>query len=159
MEYMFKPGFLGTSAPLFMDMVTLIVAILPLLVYGAIILARKKMYVLHTVVQNFLFIFAVIVVAYFELGVRVGGGFDAFMSGSDVPYTYALVVLVLHIIIATIMLFYWSVTVMTGNIHFKKGYIPGIYSKRHKMMAIKTFLGIIFTSFSGIWVYLLLFVF
>ena len=159
MDYMFKPGFLGTSAPLFMDMVTLIVALLPLLVYGAIILARKKMYILHTIVQNFLFIFAVIVVAYFELGVRVGGGFDAFMKGSDVPYTYALIVLIVHILIAIVMLFYWSVTVITGNIHFIKGYIPGVYSKRHKMMAIKTFLGIIFTSFTGIWVYLLLFVF
>ncbi len=156
---MFKPGFLGTSAPFFMDMVTLIVAILPLLVYGAIILARKKMYLLHALVQNFLFIFTMVVIAYFELGVRVGGGFDAFMRGSNVSYTYTLVVLIVHILIAMLMLYYWSVTLITGNVHFKKGYIPGIYSKRHKMMAIKTFLGIIFTSFTGIWVYLLLFVF
>lgn len=159
MEYMFKPGFLGTSAPFFMDMVTLIVAILPLLVYGAIILARKKMYLLHALVQNFLFIFTMVVIAYFELGVRVGGGFSAFMQGSNVSYTYTLVVLIVHILIAMLMLYYWSVTLITGNVHFKKGYIPGIYSKRHKMMAIKTFLGIIFTSFTGIWVYLLLFVF
>ena len=156
---MFKPGFLGTSAPFFMDMVTLIVAILPLLVYGAIILARKKMYLLHALVQNFLFIFTMVVIAYFELGVRVGGGFSAFMQGSNVSYTYTLVVLIVHILIAMLMLYYWSVTLITGNVHFKKGYIPGIYSKRHKMMAIKTFLGIIFTSFTGIWVYLLLFVF
>ena len=159
MEYMFKPGFLGTSAPLFMDMVTLIVAFLPLLVYGAILLARKKMFVAHAVVQNLLFIFAIVVVGYFELGVRVGGGFDAFMKGSDVDYTYALVVLIVHIFIAMVMLFYWSLTVFTGNIHFVKGYIPGIYSKNHKNLAVKTFLGIIFTSFSGVWVYLLLFVF
>ncbi len=159
MEYMFKHGFLGTTAPFFMDMVTLIVAFLPLLVYGAIILAKKKMFRLHVLVQNLLYIFAIIVVAYFEFGVRVGGGFDAFMSESDVAYTYAFIVLIIHIIIATIMLFYWSMTIVTGNIHFKKGYIPGIYSKHHKAMALKTFLGVILTSFTGVWVYLLLFVF
>jgi len=156
---MFKAGFLGTKAPFFMDFVTLIVAVLPLLVYGAILLARKKMYLLHTVVQNIIFIVAIIVIFYFELGVRVGGGFDAFMSESSVPYTYALLVLILHIIIAIVMLFYWSVTVINGNINFKKGKLPGLASHSHRLTAFKTYLSIIFTSFSGIWVYLLLFVF
>ena len=159
MDYMFKPGFLGTQAPLFMDMVTLIVAFLPVIVYGAIIFAKKKMFVTHTILQNIIFIFAIVVVGYFELGVRIGGGFDAFMSDSDVSYTYALVVLILHIIIATLMLFYWTVTIFTGNIHFKKGLIPGRASSFHRKVAVKTFMGIIFTSFSGIWVYLLLFVY
>ncbi len=159
MEYMFRPGFLGTSAPLFMDMVTLIVAFLPILVYGVIIFAKKRMFKTHALLQNILFVFSVIVVFYFELGVRVGGGFDIFMEGSDVSYTYALVVLILHIIIATMMLFYWGITIYTGNIHFMKGLIPGRMSFYHRRVAIKTFMGIIFTSFSGIWVYLLLFVY
>ena len=159
MEYMFKPGFLGTSAPLFMDMVTLIVAFLPILVYVAIVFAKKRMFKTHAFLQNILFVFSVIVVSYFELGVRVGGGFDSFMSGSDVSYTYALLVLVLHIIIATLMLFYWTITIFTGNYHFMKGLIPGKMSNYHRRVAIKTFMAIIFTSFSGIWVYLLLFVY
>jgi len=159
MDYMFEAGFLGTKAPFFMDFVTLIVAVLPLLVYGAILLARKKMYILHTIVQNIIFIVAIVVIFYFELGVRVGGGFDVFMSESNVPYTYALAVLILHILIAIVMLFYWSVTVINGNINFKKGKLPGLASRSHRLTAFKTYLSIIFTSFSGIWVYLLLFVF
>jgi len=159
MDYMFKPGFLGTSAPLFMDMVTLIVAFLPLLVYGAILFARKKMFKTHMILQNIIFIFAIAVVFYFELGVRVGGGFNGFMNDSEVSYGYALAVLILHIIIAIVMLYYWIITIFTGNYHFKKGLIPGRYSNFHRKVAIKTFLGIIFTSFSGIWVYLLLFVY
>ena len=159
MEYMFKQGFLGTSAPLFMDMVTLIVAFLPLLVYGAILFARKKMFKTHMILQNIIFIFAIIVVGYFELGVRIGGGFDAFMSGSDVSYTYALVVLILHIMIAIIMLYYWFMAVVSGNINYAKGVLPGRASNQHRTLAIKSFMGIIFTSFSGVWVYLLLFVY
>jgi len=159
MDYMFEAGFLGTKAPFFMDFVTLLVALLPLLVYGAIILARKKMFRLHMVLQNIIFVVALIVVAYFEIGVRMGGGFDAFMEGSGVPYTYALIVLLLHILIAVVMLFYWGMTIINGNIDFKKGRLPGQASRSNKIMAYKAYLAIIFTSFSGIWVYLLLFVY
>lgn len=159
MDYMFEAGFLGTKAPFFMDFVTLLVALLPVLVYGAIILARKRMYKTHMVVQNIIFVVALVVVAYFEVGVRVGGGFDAFMEGSGVPYTYALIVLLVHIFIAVVMLFYWGLTVINGNINFKKRSLPGLASRGHKVMALKAFIAIIFTSFSGIWVYLLLFVY
>ena len=159
MDYMFLQGFLGTKAPLFMDMVTLIVAVLPLLIFGAITLARKKMYKLHAVLQNVIFVVSVLVFGYFEYGVRIGGGFDAFMSDSGVSYTYALVVLIVHIIIATVTMFIWTTIILKGNYQFKNGLIPGRLSTAHKILAIKTFIGITATSFSGIWVYLLMFVF
>ena len=159
MNYMFQAGFLGTRAPFFMDFVTLIVVFLPIIVFASILLARKGHYVLHALTQNFIFVFAVIVLGYFELGVRVGGGFDAFMQGSGVSHTYASIVLVMHILIALAMLFYWILTVLNANIQFKKGLIPGAKSRHHKLLAAKTFIAIVFTSFSGIWVYLLLFVY
>ena len=159
MNYMFQAGFLGTRAPFFMDFVTLIVVFLPLIVFASILLARKGHYVLHALTQNVIFIAAVIVLGYFELGVRVGGGFDAFMEGSGVSHTYASIVLVMHILIALAMLFYWILTVLNANIQFKRGLIPGAKSRHHKLLAAKTFIAIVFTSFSGIWVYLLLFVY
>ncbi len=159
MDYMFAQGFLGTRAPLFMDVVTLIVAVLPVLVYGAIKLARQKLYRAHALSQNFIFIVSVIVVGYFEYGVRIGGGFDAFIKGSGVSHTYASIVLGLHVIIAVLTLIYWSITIVKANYQFSKRLIPGPKSNEHKVLALKTFLGIVFTSFSGIWVYLLLFVY
>lgn len=159
MDYMFAQGFMGTRAPLFMDVVTLIVAILPLLVYMAITLARKEFYKAHALSQNIIFIFSLIVVGYFEYGVRMGGGFDAFMKGSAVSHTYASIVLALHVVIAVVTLLYWSITVVTANYQFSQKLLPGAKSNAHKLLALKTFLGIIFTSFSGIWVYLLLFVY
>jgi len=159
MDYMFAEGFLGTRAPFFMDFVTLIVAILPLLVFSAIVLAKKRLYKMHAFMQNIIFVVSVIVVGYFEYGVRIGGGFDAFMEGSGVSHTYASVILGVHIIIAVGTLFYWARTIITANYQFAKALIPGRKSNEHKLLAIKTFLGIVFTSFSGIWVYLLLFVY
>ena len=159
MDYMFAEGFLGTRAPFFMDFVTLIVAFLPLLVYGSILLAKKRLYKMHAFTQNLIFIVSVIVVGYFEYGVRVGGGFDAFMEGSGVSYTYSSIVLGIHILIAVLTLFYWGVTIFKSNSQYINGSLPGERSPAHKLLALKTFLGIVFTSFSGIWVYLLLFVF
>jgi putative membrane protein len=156
---MFQAGFLGTKAPLFMDIVTLIVAVLPVLVYGAILLARKRLYKLHAIVQNNIFITSVIVVGYFEYGARVSGGFDIFMKESSVSYSYALIVLIVHIIIATLTLLHWSKIIIMGNLEYKKGILPGKASKVHKQLALKTFTGIIFTSLSGVWVYLLLFIY
>ncbi len=159
MEYMFQDGFLGTKAPLFMDMVTLIVAFLPMLIFFGIKLAKKRHYKAHAFVQNMIFIISVIVVSYFEYGVRLGGGFESFMKDSSVSYTFALLVLVIHIIIATLTLIYWTTTIVKANYHFSKGALPGRKSKEHKLLAFKSYLGIIFTSFTGVWVYILLFIY
>ena len=159
MNYMFQAGFLGTRAPFFMDFVTLIVAFLPIIVFGSILLARKGHYKLHALTQNIIFVTAVIVIGYFELGVRMGGGFDAFIQESGVSHTYASIVLIMDILIALVTLLYWIRTILNANVQFKRGYIPGVGSRSHKLLAAKTFIGIILTSFSGIWVYLLLFVY
>ena len=159
MEYMFGEGFFGTRAPFFMDFVTLIVALLPLLVYSSIMMAKKDFYKIHALSQNIIFIISVIVVGYFEYGVRLSGGFDAFMEGSGVSHIYASLVLAVHIFIAVVTLIYWSRTIIKANYQFAKKMIPGRKSHEHKLLARKTFLGIVLTSFSGIWVYLLLFVY
>jgi len=159
LNYMFQSGFLGTRAPFFMDMVTLIVAFLPMIMYFSILFAKYRHYKFHALTQNIIFVFAIIVIGYFELGVRVGGGFDGFMQESNVSNTYAFVVLLVHIVISIVTLFYWFMTIMRANITFYKGLLPGKDSRRHKVLAAKTYFGVIFTSFSGIWVYLLLFIF
>ena len=151
MHYMFSAGFLGTRAPFFMDFVTLIVAILPLLIAVAIYFARKKMYKTHSYLQMILFSFSVVLLVYFEIGVRVGGGFSAFMLESSVSQKYAFFVLVLHIAISVVTLGIWLVAL----IRVKKFLSSGV----HKLLGRITFIGIVLTSLSGIWVYLLLFVY
>lgn len=159
MNYMFEAGFLGTRAPFFMDLVTLIVALLPFLVFGAILLAKKGYARLHMIAQNAIFAVSLVVIAYFEVGVRVGGGFDAFVSDTGVSHTVALWVLIVHILIAIATLYYWTRTIIAANMQYARKELPGKYSLGHRVIAIKATLGIIFTSLSGILVYLLLFVY
>jgi len=159
MNYMFKPGFLGTTAPFFMDSVTLIVALLPLLLLISIGFAKKGKLKLHIFSQLFIFLFSILIIIYFEYGVRVGGGFNFFIKGTKVSYNYVLIVLIVHIVIATVMLFLWSRTIISGLINYRSGKLPGMQSKEHKKGALRTFIWITLTSLTGIWVYLLLFMF
>jgi putative membrane protein len=157
MDYMFQPGFLGTRAPFFMDFVMIVVALLPMLVAGAISFAKKKKYRLHALTQTILFVVAVIVVGYFEYGVRAGGGYEGFVKGSSVSHNYAFYVLIFHIIVAVIGFIVWTHTLVTAHKDSKNKTLPGLYSQTHKKAGIRAFIWIVLTAITGIWVYILLF--
>ncbi|CAA6827205.1 MAG: Unknown protein [uncultured Sulfurovum sp.] len=159
MDYMFESGFLGTRAPFFMDFVLIMVALLPLLALAAIVMAKVKSYKLHARSQSVIFIVSVIVVSYFEYGVRAGGGFEKFMEGSNTSHNYALYVLIFHIAVALISLIIWIKTIWSARKAEKNATLPGSSSLAHKKAGQLTFLGIFMTSFTGIWVYVLLFIY
>jgi len=134
------------------------VALLPLLVAIAISFAKKKNYELHALVQQTIFVIAVIVVGYFEYGVRVGGGYEGFVKGSSVSHTYAFYVLIFHIVVAIVGFIIWTYTLVTARKDSKNHTLPGLYSMAHKKAGRRAFIWIIATAFTGIWVYVLLFV-
>jgi len=148
---MFEVGFLGTRAPLFMDIVTLVVALLPFLISINISFAKAKKYKLHAFAQRAVFVITIVVLVYFETGVRVGGGFNAFMDGSGVSHNYAFFVLLFHIAVATVTIILW----FTAILKVKKFLVSGV----HKVFGRIVFVGIVMTSLTGIWVYLILFVY
>ena len=158
MEYMFQSGFLGTRAPFFMDFVMVMVALLPLLVGIAIFLAKKEKYNAHALVQTVLYLIALVVVGYFEYGVRLGGGYEGFVQGSSVSHHYAFYVLIFHIIVAIVGFIIWTHTLITAKRDNKKRTLPGLYSKAHKKAGRRAYLWILATAVTGIWVYILLFI-
>jgi len=159
MDYMFQPGFLGTRAPFFMDFVMIMVALLPLLVFVAISFAKKRNYHLHAVTHQVLFIVAVIVVGYFEYGVRAGGGYEGFVKGSSVSHDYAFYVLIFHIAVSVIGFGIWVSTIISARRDSKNKTLPGSYSAAHKKAGKRAFIWIILTALTGVWVYFLLFVY
>ena len=159
MDFMFQAGFLGTRAPLFMDIVSVIVALLPFLIFGAISLAKKGNYSAHESVQKLLFVVSVIVVAFFEIGVRMEGGYKNLMEGSSVSHDYLLYVLIFHIIISVITLILWVKTLLSAKRYKRQSTLPGLYSQAHRKDGQYTFIGIILTMLTGAWVYALLFVY
>ncbi len=159
MDYMFTQGFLGTKAPLFMDFVTVIVTLLPLLVWIAIKLVRAGYYETHRVYQIVIFIVSVIVVGWFEYGVRAGGGFALFIEGNSLPNSLLYGVLIFHIVIATLSFIWWAKTLYTGNKYYRNKNLPGGCSIRHIADGKLAALGIFMTSLSALWLYIALFMF
>ena len=159
MDYMFQTGFLGTRAPFFMDFVTLVVAFLPFMVGMAISFARRKKYNLHGSTQTLIFIISILVVGYFEYGVRLGGGYETFVKDTHVPHMYLFFVLLVHIVISVITLGVWAYTLFYARKDRERATLPGLHSLSHKKEGLRTLTGIVMTSLTGIWVYLLLFLF
>lgn len=159
MEFLFSTGFLGTRAPLFMDIVSVIVALLPFLIFGAISLAKRGNYRAHESVQKLLFIISVLVVGFFEYGVRMEGGYKNLMEGSSVSHDYLLYVLIFHIMISVTTLIIWVLTLYYAKRYKKQMTLPGLDSGIHKKYGMRTFIGIVLTMLTGAWVYALLFVF
>jgi len=159
MDYMFQVGFLGTRAPLFMDFVVIIVALLPLLTAISIWFAKDKRYKLHKITQTTIFLVSLVVVGYFEYGMRLGGGYKVFIEGSSVSHNYAFYVLIFHIFISVVTLSIWSHTLYRARYDSRYKTLPGMNSISHKRAGIRTFIGILLTAVTGVWVYLLLFVF
>ena len=159
MAYMFTPGFMGTRAPFFMDLVTLTVALLPLLVYLGILAAKRGYYGFHRGYQWLLFLFAMVVIGWFEYGVRVGGGFKSYMLQSRLPHWLLLSFLVLHVLVAVLSFYWWIRTLLKAERQWRDRNLPGGYSLRHIRNGWRSAWGICLTSLTGIWIYLALFVF
>lgn len=152
---MFETGFLGTSAPFYMDLVTLYFGILPLLMGSAIFMAIKKRYELHYKMQLSIFVITLLVVGVFEVGVRISGGFSAFMENSNVNATFMLIFLVVHILIALVSVVLYSILVYSAIKEFRLKSAPIV--KSHKKLGIIVFLGMAITSIMGVMIYYFLF--
>ena len=159
MDVIFQSGFLGTRSPLFMDIVSVIVLLLPFLIFAAISLAKKENYKAHENVQKLLFVVTVIVVGFFEYGVRVAGGYKVLSEGSSVSHNYFIYVLIFHIFISVVTLVLWVTTLHYARRYKRQNTLPGLYSDAHKEYGKRTFIGITLTMLTGGWVYALLFVF
>jgi len=152
---MFENGFLGTSAPFYMDLSTLYFATLPILMATALFLAIKKLFKAHAYAQMGLFILTIVVVLYFEIGVRLDGGYFAYIEKTSLPKDKMAVYMVIHIFIALISTLLWGYHTIRSFKEFVK--TKSVYTN-HKVVGRLIFAGMTITSVMGVGVYWLLFV-
>lgn len=154
---MFNTGFIS-DAPLFMDIVTTYFSFLPIFLLFAILLAKQKRYKLHILSQILIYSLSMSIVLFFEVSIRVYGGFSSFLENSNTNKEFFLIVLSIHILIALISLVSWSFLTIKTYITYKKEGINAKIFQKHKLKAILVFIGITLTSYSGTWMYYLLFI-
>ena len=155
---MFDAGFLGTRAPLFMDVVTLYFAFVPFLAAFSIYFAIKRRYLLHFRSQMFLFVLSMVMVVIFEIGVRVEGGFNVYMQESSLSYNGVLVYLIAHILFALVTVVAWGITIYSSYKAFREEGVSSPYFIEHKKRARWVFLAIVINSIMGTSMYPILFI-
>ncbi|MDD2839155.1 DUF420 domain-containing protein [Sulfuricurvum sp.] len=153
---LFKAGFLGTKALMYMDIVTLYFAVLPLLLGGSIYLAIRGNYRRHYQSQLLLLTMTVIMVLIFETGVRLSGGFALYAPQSTWSYDFLLIFLMIHILIALLAVGGWIYLIVSSY----KSYINNTLTnhRKHRRMGRWIYTALTITSIMGCSIYLFLFV-
>jgi len=158
MSYMYKDGFLPTSAPLFMDEVMVLVALLPFLLVFSISLAKKRKIKAHITSQVVIYVVGVLAVLYFEYGARNMGGFGKALAHSGINHIFLYTFLVFHILVASASLILWTYTIYYSLKNRKK-----LSSKEFRTWHLKivrpTFFTIVMTSITGIMLYIFMYLF
>ena len=154
---MFGDGFLGTSAPLYMDVITVYFGLLPFLMAMAVYMAIKKKFDLHFKAQLAIYVMTIMVVVLFEVGVRVSGGFAFFMQESNANYDYMLTFLLAHVLIAFVSVVLYTLVVYSAIREYKLNHKPML--KSHRKFGKLAFFGMTVTSITGVMVYYFLFVY
>ncbi len=153
-----EPGFFGTRAALYLDIVSAIVLLLPVLLYLSIREAKKGRVKNHIVSQLAIFAATVVTVIIFEVGVRFEGGFTKFLASSSVSEGFFIAFLILHIITALITINLWSYQIISSVKAYKRGLFSEEVKLRHKQIGFWLSLAILFTVIQGIAIYYLLFI-
>ncbi len=154
---MFSSGFLGTSAPFYLDMITVYFALLPFLMFLSISFAIKKDYDKHFVSQLILFVVTLVVVVIFEVGVRISGGIIEFMKTANISYGFMITFLIVHVSIALASVILWS-ALLYGAVKSYRLEGNGV-STAHAKFGRLVFLGMTVSSFMGVAIYYLLFIY
>jgi len=153
---LFSNGFLGTTAPFYLDLATVYFAILPFLLAFSIFLAVKKRYKQHFISQAIILGTTLIIVVIFEIGVRISGGFLEYSKYSNVSFDFMLVFLIIHILIAIAAVGGWIFLFISSYKAYKNNSLDG---NKHKKIGKAIFTALTISSIMGIFIYLFLFVF
>jgi len=152
----FEPGFLGTRAAFYMDVVTLYFALLPFLLAFSIRQAVVGNITLHYKSQMVILGLTVVMVLIFEIGVRLGGGFVEYVKMSSVSYDFLLLFLAVHILIALLAVGGWIYLIITSYQTYVQEGKEGM--GKHRRMGRWIFGALTLTSVMGCSIYLFLFV-
>lgn len=152
----FEKGFLGTNAPIYLDITTIYFAILPFLLAFSIYFAIKKEYEKHFFSQAIILGLTLIIVVIFEICIRISGGFLEYSKYSNISFDFMLVFLTIHILIAIAAVGGWLFLFISSYKDYKNHLLDG---KKHKKIGKAIFTALTISSIMGVFIYLFLFVF
>lgn len=155
-------GFLPFKATFMLDFVLVaLILVVPILIFG-LVQAHKKNYTLHAKTMVFLGGLVLLVVAAFEIDMRLHGGISAIMENAgrkaaDTPFFNQLLNIHLFFAISTCILWIYT-TIMAIKKFGLSNPQPNSYSKTHKILGKLTTLDVVGVAITGAMVYFYAFV-
>lgn len=153
----FEPGFMGTRAPMYLDIVGVFFFLLPFLLFFSIRYAVKGEIKKHFISQTVIFVLTLIFVVIFETGMRLAGGFQEYIKASPVSYSFFITFLIVHVLVAIATFNLWSYQLISSVKAYRKGTLTGEKAKKHKKLARILIAGIFVTILQGVAIYYFLF--
>ena len=154
---LFETGFLGTKAPFYLDLITCYFAFLPFLLAYSIRFAVKKEFKKHFTSQSIILAFTLVIVLFFEVSIRLDGGFAEYVKHTDVSKNFLVIYLVIHIIIAIAAIAGWLYLYISAYKAYKTDKTLSS-SPNHKRIGKAIFASLTLTCILGIGMYFFLFV-
>lgn len=154
----FEPGFLGTRAPMYLDIVAVYFMLLPFLLFFSVRFAVKGEIKKHLNSQLAVFVMTLVMIVVFEVGMRMAGGFGEYMKESSISYNYFITFLIVHIIVAIATVNLWSYQIIASVKAYKKGTLTGETAQRHRKIAKFLMLGIAVTLIQAASIYYFMFI-
>lgn len=154
----FEPGFMGTRAPMYLDIVGVFFFLLPFLLFFSIRFAVQGNIKAHLKSQVAIFIFTLIFVVIFEVGMRMAGGFSEYMKSSPVSREFFIGFLIVHVLVAIATFNLWSYQLISSVKAYRNNTLTGEIAQRHKKIARYLIGGIFLTILQGIGIYYFLFI-
>lgn len=159
-------GFLGFDASLMLDVVVCaLVLVVPVVAYSLYLVKVRKNYALHAAVQTTLSIVLLIVVAAFEIDMRLHGGWQKIINKNpDAPRLVGAALeqvrtmLMVHLVFAISTPLLWTVTLVLAWKRFSNPPRPGTHSHLHKKLGWLATLDLVMTSLTGLGFYYMAFV-
>lgn len=150
-------GFLGSRAPMYIDMVAVVFFLLPVFLFISIRYAIKKEIKKHLVSQVLVFSTMLLSVIIFEVGMRLAGGFTNYLDNTSVNQSFFITVLIIHILTAIVVINAWSYQLITAIKAYRKGTLTGELAASHRKIGKIVSVGIMIVLFQAALIYYLLF--
>jgi uncharacterized membrane protein YozB (DUF420 family) len=113
----------------------------------------------HIQIQRRLFFACIIALLVLESMIRFSGGSGSLVANSpylDTPFFK--LILPAHIIGAVLTYILWAIMIIRSNQKYKQAHLPGSFSASHKTLGKITTIGLFYTAFTALIVYLLTFI-
>ncbi len=155
---MLHVGFLGTEAPLYMDIFVSVMALLPILIGIVIWFAVSEHYMLHHTIQQLIFWTILTLLGYIEYHLYFDEVMQSYIQEGSLGYETVFFFLLFHSFVVMAVMVVWFLTIHYAKADRKRRALPGLYSKSHKRMGKIAVWSIFLLSFSSMILYWMLFV-